>query len=55
MLIQQGPADTFNYMLMGFAVIVGVMAVYIANIALRFRNMRHDLRVLREIVEDQKK
>lgn len=55
MLFQQGPAETFNYMLLGFGVILGVMGLYVANIALRFRNMRHDLRVLQEIAEDQEK
>lgn len=53
MLFQQGPAETFNYMVLGYAVILGVMGVYIANIALRFRNMRHDLKVLQDIAEDQ--
>jgi hypothetical protein len=55
MLIQQGPADTLTYMLLGFAVILGVMGLYIANIALRFRNMRRDLKVLEDIAEDQAK
>lgn len=55
MLFQQGPADTFNYMLLGFAVILGVMGLYIANIALRFRSMRRDLKVLQDIAEDQER
>jgi hypothetical protein len=53
MFIQQGPAQTFNYMVMGFAVILGVMAAYIASFIIRARNMRRDLTVLEEIAEGQ--
>jgi hypothetical protein len=52
-LLQQGPAQTSNYMIAGYAVIFGVMAIYLASLAIRRRNLRRDLEVLKEIEETQ--
>jgi hypothetical protein len=49
MLFQQGPADTVNYMIMGFAVILGTMALYIVSLIVRFQNLGKDQAVLDEI------
>lgn len=49
MLFQQGPADTINYMIMGFAVIFGTMALHIVSLIVRFQNLRRDQAVLDEI------
>lgn len=49
MIFQQGPADTFNYMVFGFAVILGSMALHMLSLWIRFRNLRRDLEVLEEI------
>jgi hypothetical protein len=51
MFFQQGPADTMNYMIMGYAVIFGMMALFIVSLAVRFQNLRKDLAVLDEIEE----
>jgi hypothetical protein len=49
MLFQQGPADTVNYMIMGFAVILGTMALFIVSLVVRFQNLHKDQAVLDEI------
>lgn len=49
MLFQQGPADTLNYMILGFAVILGTMALFIGSLMIRFQNLRKDQAVLDEI------
>jgi len=41
--------DTINYMILGYAVIFGVMALYLASLAVRFRNLRQDERTLDEL------
>ena len=51
MLIQQGPADTINYMIMGFSVILGSMALYIVSLVVRMQSLRKDQAVLDEIDE----
>jgi hypothetical protein len=49
--LQQGPAQTSNYMIAGYAVIFGVMAIYLVSLAIRRRNLRRDMDVLEEIEE----
>ena len=51
MLLQQGPADTVNYMIMGFSVILGTMTLYIVSLFVRVQNLRKDQAVLDEIDE----
>jgi hypothetical protein len=51
MFLQQGPADTVNFMIMGFSVILGTMALYIVSLVLRVRSLRKDQAVLDEIDE----
>jgi hypothetical protein len=48
MLFQPPPAETFDYMVLGFAVILGCMALLIISMAVRFRNLRRDLDLLEE-------
>lgn len=48
-----GPADTFNYMVLGFGVILGCMAIFIASLALRFRKIRHEIEVYQAIELDE--
>lgn len=45
----QAPADTFNFMLLGFAVILGTMGLFIISLVMRFRSLKKDLEVLEEI------
>ena len=42
----EGPADTLNYMIAGYAVIFGVMFIYIASLVIRWRNLRQDEQLL---------
>ena len=49
MYFLQGPADTVSYMIMGFVVILGTMAVYITSLMIRMQNLKKDQAVLDEI------
>jgi hypothetical protein len=46
--LQDTPADTSVYMIAGYAVIFGVMLIYLASLAIRSRNLKQDLDVLQE-------
>jgi hypothetical protein len=46
MLFQPPPVETFDYMVLGFAVILGSMALFVMSLVLRFRNLRRDLALL---------
>lgn len=43
------------YMRLGFGVFFGVMAIYLASLSIRWRNLRRDEETLNEIQEDHKK
>ena len=47
--LQEAPADTTSYMIAGYAVIFGVMLLYLISLLVRQRNLQKDLEVLREI------
>ncbi len=47
--LQEGPANTTNYMIAGYAVIFGVMLIYLISLLVRQRNLQKDLEVLEEI------
>ena len=49
MFFQEAPADTTTYMIAGYAVIFGVMLLYVLSLYLRKRNLERDLEVLQEI------
>ncbi len=49
MLFQEAPADTTTYMIAGYAVIFGVMLIYLFSLALRRRNLKEDLKVLEDL------
>ncbi len=54
LLLQEGPANTTSYMIAGYAVIFGVMLIYLISLLVRQRNLEKDLEVLEEIQgEDQ--
>lgn len=50
-LLQEGPADTMSYLIAGYAVIFGVMLLYVASLYIRNRNLKQDLEVLEELEE----
>ena len=49
----EGPADTLNYMIAGYAVIFGVMLVYLVSLVVRWRNLRQDEEMIEQL--EQKK
>ncbi len=48
LFIQQGPAETTNYMLAGYGVIFGFMLIYLISLIIRRRSMIQDLQSLEE-------
>lgn len=46
------PPDTTNFMIFGYAVIFGVMFLYILSLYLRRRNLEMDMELLQDIDED---
>lgn len=49
LFLQEGPADTFSYMVAGYAVIFGVMLIYMVSLSIRRRNLERDLEMLQEL------
>jgi hypothetical protein len=49
----QAPAETFAFMLLGYSVILGTMALFLASLVLRFRNLRREIQILEEIEDDE--
>ena len=48
-LLQEGPAQTSGYMIAGYTVIFGVMALYLVSLVIRQRNLKQDLETLQEL------
>lgn len=48
-LLQEGPAQTTDYMLLGYAVIFGVMLLYVLSLYLRQRNLERDLELMQDL------
>ena len=46
MFLQDGPADTATYLILGFAVILGMIGLYVISLIVRMRNARRDLTTL---------
>ena len=49
MLIQEAPADTLNYMVFGFAVIIASMGLYVLSLVNRHRNLQREMELLDEV------
>jgi len=49
MLLADGPAETTAYMIAGYAMIFGVMLLYLVSLVVRRRNLEQDLEVLGEL------
>jgi len=52
LFMQEGPANTVNYMIAGYVVIFSVILIYLVSLAIRNRNLKQDLEVLEDV--DQK-
>ena len=48
MFTQPPPAETFEYMVLGFTVILGSMALFLLSMVVRYRNLKRDLDLLEE-------
>jgi len=53
MFFQEAPADTTTFMIAGYAVIFGVMLLYVISLNIRKRNLERDLDVLQEIEAEE--
>jgi hypothetical protein len=51
--LQEGPANTTNFMIAGYAVIFGIMLIYLISLLIRQRNLQKDLEVLEEIQDEE--
>ena len=54
MLYLQTPADTTSYMIMGFIVIFGTLAIYLFSLYVRRRNLQQDMELLEELEKNQR-
>ena len=54
MLLQSATPETFNYMLMGYAVFFGLPLLFILSLWWRQRNVEKDLEVLEELKREKK-
>jgi hypothetical protein len=52
MLYAEGTANTVNYFIAGYVVFFTVMALYLASLVIRYRNLKQDLEVLQEMEQD---
>lgn len=48
-LLQDAPANTTSYMIAGYTVIFGVMALYLVSVMVRFRNLKQELEILQDL------
>ncbi|MGH2619350.1 MAG: hypothetical protein ACRDHG_02100 [Anaerolineales bacterium] len=49
MMLQEATPDTLGYMLFGYGVILGTMALFVLSLVSRFRNLRRELELLDEV------
>jgi len=49
------PANTLSYMIAGYAVIFGIMLIYLASLIVRRRNLRQDEETLQEVEQKSQK
>ncbi len=54
MFFQESTPDTSGYMIAGYAVAFIVLAVYVASIHIRNRNLKQDMAMLEELEEPAK-
>lgn len=49
-----GPAQTLDYMIAGYAVIFGTMLIYLVSLIVRGRNLQQDYELLQNAEEKEK-
>ncbi len=50
----EGPANTLNYMIAGYAVIFGGLFLYLVSLVVRWRSLRQDEETLKDLEKDAK-
>ena len=53
MLFSEGPIETTNYMILGFAVIFTVIFVYVGSLYARASRAKKDLKMLEEMQDEE--
>lgn len=43
------PIDTVNYFIAGYSVIFGILIIYIASLVLRWRNLKKEEEILKDL------
>lgn len=51
----EGPANTLSYFIAGYAVIFGVMALYLVSLIMRQVNLKRDLEMLEDMEKQEQK
>lgn len=54
-LFQEGAAETTAYMIAGYAVIFGVMFLYLVSLWLRWRNLHRDQAMLQNLFSKEQR
>ncbi len=49
MLFQEAPADTVNFMIIGFVVILGTIGLFMLSLYTRYRNLERDRELLDQL------
>jgi hypothetical protein len=52
-LFQEGPIESFNYMVAGFAVILGAMGIFVYSLVSRLRKLWREKAMLERIEKHQ--
>jgi hypothetical protein len=52
-ILQEAPAETTHYMIVGYAVIFSIMLIYILSIFIRRRNLKRNMEMLEEMQSKQ--
>ena len=53
MLFQQGPLETTGFMIFGYVIIFGSMLLYLISLIVRWRNLKRDEILLKELEKEE--
>lgn len=53
MFLQDASVNTTAYFIAGYTVIFGVMAIYLISLILRYRKLKQELAILKDLEENQ--
>lgn len=45
----EGPADSLNYMIAGYAILFGILLAYLVSLIVRWKNLRRDEASLKDL------